>query len=78
MFFSKKAPKRKGGCLDTLDTPWIRHCKYTAVVVAVLLHGVDAVAQVDVLDVVRPVLHDQAASLAVERVERGVDGAADL
>jgi len=21
MFFSKKAPKQKGGCLDTLDTP---------------------------------------------------------
>ena len=20
------APKQKGGCLDTLDTPWIRHC----------------------------------------------------
>ena len=26
MFFSKRAPKQKGGCLDTLDTPWIRHC----------------------------------------------------
>ena len=26
MFFSKKAPKQKGGCLDTLDTSWIRHC----------------------------------------------------
>ena len=25
MFFSKRAPKQKGGCLDTLDTPWIRH-----------------------------------------------------
>jgi len=25
MFFSKKASKQKGGCLDTLDTPWIRH-----------------------------------------------------
>jgi len=25
MFFSKKAPKQKGGCLHTLDTPWIRH-----------------------------------------------------
>ena len=24
MFFSKKGPKEKGGCLDTLDTPWIR------------------------------------------------------
>jgi len=23
MFFSKRAPKQKGGCLDT---PWIRHC----------------------------------------------------
>jgi len=25
MFFSKRAPKQKGGNLDTLDTPWIRH-----------------------------------------------------
>ena len=27
MFFSKKAPKQKGGCLDTLDSPppWICH-----------------------------------------------------
>ena len=26
--FPKRAPKQKGGCLDTLDTPgsWIRHC----------------------------------------------------
>ena len=26
MFFLKRAPKQKGGCLDTLNTPWIRHC----------------------------------------------------
>jgi len=25
MFFTKRAPKQKGGCLDTLDTPWICH-----------------------------------------------------
>ena len=25
MFSSKRAPKQKGGCLDTLDTPWIHH-----------------------------------------------------
>jgi len=24
----KKAHKQKGGCLDTLDTPWIRHWLY--------------------------------------------------
>ena len=23
------APKQKGGCLDTLHTPWIRHCKWS-------------------------------------------------
>jgi len=26
MFFSKRATKQKGGCLDTLDTLWIRQC----------------------------------------------------
>jgi len=26
MFFQKGHPNQKGGCPDTLDTPWIRHC----------------------------------------------------
>ena len=26
VLFKRRAPKQKGGCLDTLDTPWIRHC----------------------------------------------------
>jgi len=26
VLFKKKAPKQKGGCVDTLDTRWIRHC----------------------------------------------------
>jgi len=24
VFFQKRAPKQKGGCLDTMDTPWTR------------------------------------------------------
>jgi len=26
IFFQKGHPNQKGGCPDTLDTPWIRHC----------------------------------------------------
>ena len=36
MFFSKRAPKQKGGCLDT---PWIRHCVTSADVCLQMLDG---------------------------------------
>ena len=49
MFFSKRAPKQKGGCLDTLDTtpPWIRHWSATALFVVLAAQHGDVVGNGD-------------------------------
>ena len=46
--------------------------------IPILLNDVGAVPQVDVVATVRPVFQQQTAVLAVERVQRHINGTADL